>query len=224
MKESCPDEEMIATYVEGLLSDDHRPRMEAHLSECDACLDEFRLTHSIVRGGNRFDADTAPPEVTQAAVRLVNSRNAMSGGVLEDKIKRSLNTLCSKLTGLLRLPATGGLQLAPVRGSRRAVSDDLFCIKKSFKEFDTEIEIEKTGENTAHIRVKLFECNGYSSRIRVTLKRGEGELCSSLFSVGRVLFEDISFGPCKLVFHRDGVNLGAYLFDIRETRNGKKRP
>ena len=113
-------------------------------------------------------------------------------------------------------------QLSPVRGSRQTVSEDLFRIKKRFRDFDAEIEIEKTGENMAHIRTRLFERNGCGNGIRVTLKRGERELCSSLPSGGRVLFEDISFGPCKLIFERDGVRLGAYLFDIKETRNGKK--
>lgn len=222
MKKSCPDDEMLAAYVEGLLPDQQKPRMEAHLSACDACLEEFKLTNSIVRGGFRFDADTVPPEVTQSAVRLVNSRNAMPSGALKEKIRRSLSILHSRLLHYLRLPMRFKWQLEPIRGSRKAVSDDLFRIKKSFREFDTEIEIEKTGENIAHIRVRLFERNGCSNGIRVTLKRGERELCSSLCSGGRVLFEDISFGPCKLIFDRDGVSLGAYLFDIKETRNGKK--
>ena len=224
MKKSCPDDEMLTAYVEGLVPDHQKPRIEAHLSECDACLEEFKLTNSIVRGGNRFDADTMPPEVTQSAMRLVNRQISMSNGSLEEQIRRALRGLHSKLLGLLRLPALGGIHLAPIRGSRKAVSDDLFRIKKSFREFDTEIGIEKTGENTAHIRVRLFESNGCSNKIRVTLKRGERELCSSLFSGGRVLFEDISFGPCKLIFDRDAVSLGSYLFDIKETRNGKKRP
>jgi len=222
MKKSCPDDEMLAAYVEGLLPNHQKPRMEAHLSECDACLEEFKLTNSIVRGGYRFDSDTVPSEVTHSAVRLVNSQNAMSSGGLEEKIKRSLSILHAKLLHHLRLPMRFQWQLAPIRGSRKAVSDDLFCIKKSFREFDTEIEIEKTGENTARIRVRLFERNGCSNGIRVTLKRGKRELCSSLFSGSRVLFEDISFGPCKLIFDRDGVSLGAYLFDIKETRNEKK--
>lgn len=222
MKRTCPDEEMLAAYVEGVLSEHERPQMEAHLSACDACLEEFKLTNSIFRGGFRFDADTVPPEVTQSAVGLINSRNAMPSGALKEKIRRSLSVLHSRLLHYLRLPMRFEWQLEPIRGSRKAVSDDLFRIKKSFREFDTEIEIEKTGENTAHIRVRLFKHNGYSNRIRVTLKRGERELCSSLFSGGHVIFEDISFGPCKLIFDRDGVSLGAYLFDIKETRNGKK--
>ena len=141
---------------------------------------------------------------------------------MAERIRRFLSILHTKLLHHLRLPIRREWQLAPVRGSRKAVSDELFRIKKSFREFDTEIEIEKTGENTAHIRIRLFECNGSNSGIRVTLKRGEREFCSSLFSGGRVLFEDISFGPCKLIFDRDGVSLGAYFFDIKETRNGKK--
>lgn len=222
MKRACPDEEMLAAYIEGLLPDYKRARMEAHLSECDTCLEEFKLTNSILRGGDRFEPDTVPPEVTLSAVDLVNSESAVSSSSSGKKIKRYVSALYSNLFHHLQVPSLGEAQLVPIRSSKIAVSDDLFRIKKSFREFDTEIEIEKTGENTAHIRVRLFERNGCSNRIRVTLKRGERELCSSLSSGGGVHFEDISFGPCKLIFDRDGVSLGAYLFDIKETRNGKK--
>ena len=58
--------------------------------------------------------------------------------------------------------------------------------------------------------------------IRVTLKKGERELCSSLFSGGRVLFEDISFGPYTLIFARNGASLGAYPFEIKESHDEKK--
>jgi hypothetical protein len=222
MKKSCPNEEMLAAYVEGLLPDHQKPWMETHLSACGTCLEEFKLTNSMVRGDRRFAADTAPSEVTDSAVRLITSRNVIPNIGLEKKIKHSLSILYAKLLHHLRLPMRYKWQLAPIRGSRKAVSDDLFRIKKSLREFDIEIEIEKTGENMAHIRVRLLERNGCGDGIRVTLKRGERELCSSLFSGDRVLFEDISFGPCKLIFDRDGVSLGAYLFDIKETRNGKK--
>jgi len=221
MRKSCPNEEMLAAYVEGLLPHHQKSRMEAHLSACDACLEEFKLTRSIVSGKTQFDPDAVPVAVTQSAVRLVNRQNTMPNDPLAERIHRFLSILHAKLLHHIRFLMRFQWQLSPIRGSRKAVSDDLFRIKKSFREFDTEIEIEKAGENTAHIRVRLFERNGCGNGIRVTLKRGERELCSSLLSGGRVLFEEISFGPCKLIFERDGVRLGAYLFDMKETRNGK---
>jgi hypothetical protein len=70
--------------------------------------------------------------------------------------------------------------------------------------------------------MNLFDPNGYTNKIRVTLKRDERELCSSLCNEGYVIFEDISFGPCKLIFEKDGVSLGTYSFHIKETVHGKK--
>lgn len=222
MKNTCPDEEMLASYVEGLLPEIKRSQMEAHLSLCDTCREEFKLTNHLVRGGSAVGIDTAPPEVTRSAIAMVNSADFASGGLLKKKMERPSVALQDRLLQYLRFPLKHGWNLAPVRGNRKAAADDLFRIKKDYREFDAEIEIEKTGENTAHIRVSLFGHNGCGNKIRVTLKRGERELCSSLPNDGRVLFEDISFGPCNLIFDRDGVRLGAYRFDIKETRNGKK--
>ena len=213
---------MLAAYVEGLLTGHEKSRMEAHLSACDACLEEFKLTRSIVSEKAQFDPDTVPAAVTQSAVRLVNRLNATTRDPLAKRIARFISMLPAKLLHSFRVMMRFQWQLSPVRGSRQTVREDLFRIKKRFRDFDAEIEIEKIGENMAHIRVRLFGRNGCGNGIRVTLKRGERELCSSLPSGGRVLFEDISFGPCKLIFERDGVRLGAYLFDIKETRNGKK--
>ena len=221
MKRTCPDEETIAAYIEGLLPEHERPRMEAHLSECDTCLDELNLTTSIVRGGNRFDTDMVP-KVTRSAVRLVNSQVSISNCSVDEKIRRSVRGLHSRLLDYLRFPVRGGWQLAPIRGSKKAVSADLFHIRKSFREFDTDIEIEKTGENKAHLRIRLTEHNGHKDEIRATLKKGEREFYSALSSGGRVLFEDISFGPYTLIFARNGASLGAYPFEIKESGNGKK--
>lgn len=222
MKTLCPNEEMFAAYVEGLLPERQRSHLEAHLSECNACLSAFSLTTCMVRGGASAPLETAPPEVTQSALDLINSQDPMSGGLLMEKMKRSLSIFHARLLRHLPLPMRFEWQLAPIRGRQEAVSDDLFRIKKNFREFDADIEIEKTGENTALIRLRLFAQNGFSDTIRVTLKRGERELCSSLYSGGDLVFDDIPFGPCKLIFEGDGVSLGVYLFHIKETGNGKK--
>lgn len=222
MKNSCPDDQLLAAYAEGFLTGREKFRMETHLSVCDACLEEFMLTRSIVGEEAQFDPNAVPAVVTQSAVRLVNRLSPGPRRPLTERIKRFISILNAELLQYLRLVMRFQWRLSAVRGSRKAVSDDLFCIKKSFREFEAEIEIEDLGESMAHIRVRLLEHNGDGNGIRVTLKRGDRELCSSLFSSGRVLFEDISFGSCRLVFDRDGLILGTYLFDIKGARNGKK--
>ena len=222
MEQKCPDEETLAAYMEGLLPEDQRSRIEAHISSCNRCFEEFELTTGMVRGEPLANAEKAPLEVTQSALRLVNSQNPVPGSLVLGKIRHSLSILNARLLHLVRLSMRSDWQLAPIRGSKEALSQDLFHIQKGFKDFDTDIEIEKIGENTAHIRISISNQNGSGEGIRATLKRGDRELCSALFSHGSALFEDISFGPCKLIFERDGMSLGIYSFDIKETRHEKR--
>lgn len=222
MKTLCPDEEMVAAYVDGLLPEYQRSHMESHLSDCDACLSVFSVTTGMVRGGASAGLETAPPEVVQSALDLIHRRDPTAGGLLLEKVRRSLSILHARLLNCLATPMGSEWEAAPIRGRRETMSSDLFRIHKGYKEFDAEIEIEKIGINTALIRLRLSARNGFDDRIRVTLKRGTRELCSSLFIGEELIFEDISFGSCKLVFERDGREIGAYLFNIKETGNGDK--
>ena len=218
MKSPCPDEEMVAAYIEGLLPERLRAHMEAHLSVCDVCLAEFKVTNHMVKGGIRTNVCPVPPEVTESAVRLINSRNDLPKYSLRNKIGDLVSALRVKVTGSLHRGGTGQAALTPIRGSQGAVSDELFHIQKNFKDFDVHIGIEKTGEDMAHIRIWLSSQKDSGNNTRVTLKRNGRELCSSLLSGGHVVFEDIPFGPCRLIFDRDGVSLGVYAFNIKETR------
>ncbi|MCF8145704.1 MAG: hypothetical protein K9N21_17470 [Deltaproteobacteria bacterium] len=223
MKTACPNEEVFAAYLEDLLPESQRSHMEAHLFECDACFSAFSLTTDMIRGEASAALEAAPPKVTQSALELINSRDATtSGGLLLKRIRRSISALHAGLLRRLPLPMGSEWEPAPIRGRREAVHADLFRVQKGYREFDADIEIEKIGVNTALIHLRLVARNGFSERIRVTLKRGDREICSSLYWGGDLIFEDISFGPCKLVFERDGVEIGVYLFHIKETGNGKK--
>ena len=222
MKTVCPDEEMIADYLEGRVSHDERSEIEEHLSCCERCLDEFIVARNLVRGEDRFELDPVPSRVTQAAARLVSSEGLISFGTLRERFRRLIKGIYSRISDLFHLTPWGEWRLAPIRGSRRVVSKDLIHLRKTFKEIEAEIEIEKAGENKALIRVTLPEDARQGKRIRVTLKKGEREISSHLLNGGYALFEDIPFGHYSLTFFRDGVMLGKYLFNIKETRYGRR--
>ena len=92
-----------------------------------------------------------------------------------------------------------------------------------FKEIETEIEIEKIGAGKAHIRVKFPEAYKPREAIRVTLKKGRREIASYLLDGAYVLFENIPFGHYGISLAENGMNLGTYLFEIKETRHGRRQ-
>jgi hypothetical protein len=101
-------------------------------------------------------------------------------------------------------------------------SEDRVCIKVSFRDIKTEIEIEKAGEDKAHIRVKPDLAARDVEGIRVTLKKGDREVASYPLEGAYVLFEDIPFGHYSISLAKNGVLLGTYLFEIKDSGHGGK--
>jgi len=62
-----------------------------------------------------------------------------------------------------------------------------------------------------------MEGSQHKEGIRVTLSRAERELFSHLLGGGHVLFEDVTFGHYNLTFSKDGVIMGKYFFEIKDS-------
>ncbi|MFH1479807.1 MAG: hypothetical protein ABIG67_00930 [Pseudomonadota bacterium] len=220
MKRSIHDEELLADYLEGRLSEKERSEREQHLTECQTCLEDLIVTSNIVRGGEGPEVNPVPSRVTQAAVHLVNRESLLiPPDSLWERTRQSIKGLYARLSDPFRAAFQGEWGLAPIRGARRFVSKDLIHIRKTFKEVETDIEIEKTGDHKAHIRISLPKAD-IERGIRVTLTRGEREISSHPLNDGPTLFEEIPFGHYGLTFARDGVKLGTYFFEIKESSNG----
>ena len=216
MRKSHPSEEMLADYLEGRLPDEDRGKMDAHFSVCKSCLDELIAGGDLLRNRDRVELKSVPSRVTEAAIDLVTRRGARSYVFPSAGLKRTLRGLLTRL----RLPVFGDWALSPIRGTKTVVSEDLIHLRKTFKDMVTEIQIEKTGDDKAHIRVNLVG-DPHITGVRVTLKRGEREVSSYPLGVGYVLFEDIPFGHYGLLFTKDGEVLGKYHFEIKGSNHGK---
>jgi hypothetical protein len=220
MKKPCFNEEMLADYLEVRLTDAKRAEIESHIADCDSCLEDFTVAAPLVRGGDHPDLDPVPDRVTEAAIRVLNKRNASQFVAPTKKVQRSIKDICSVIFKSLTPEPWGEPELVPIRSSKKVVSKGLIHLKKTFKNVDAEIEIEKTSAFKALIRVKLTQNNGQHKGIRVTLKREHREISSQLFNGSTILFEDIPFGLYQLTFNRKDVILGEYVFEIKESVNG----
>ncbi len=218
----CPADEILADYLEGRLSEEERSEMEEHLSDCNACLEVFTVANSLIQGEEQFELEPVPAKVTDAAERLLQSEDPQVSEPLQEKIEHTLKDLPTKISEFLSPKTWGQLQPQPVRGYKRKVAKDLVILKKAFEDVESEIEIEKVGENKALIRVRLPLDDLTRQKIRVTLKKGDREIASHLAGEAYVLFEDIPFGHYSLTFTRDGLTLGTCLFEIKETVHDRR--
>ena len=222
MKIPCPDEEKLAGYLEGRLSEAEKSQMEEHLSDCQICLEGLVVTNGLVRCKGLHDLDPVPAEVTEATVNLVTSNFAISHRSTMERLKGSIRNLGSRILDVLWLNPLGKWRLAPIRGSKRVESEDIVRLRVPFKDINMEIEIEKAGAGKARICVSLHGSNKPRKGVRITLKKGEREIASYLLDGAYVLFKDIPFGHYGISLAEDGVSLGTYLFEIKDTCHDRR--
>lgn len=215
----CPDEEMLAGYIEGCLSSSEREAVEAHLGGCSLCLEDLAMSRCVVRGGNGPEAEQAPAEVTRKAVQLLEKQGA--GRTITDNLVDSFHSLFSFLKEHVANGLLGEAHMAPVR-SGTIVAPDTILVQKRFEEITAAIEIEKTGATRAKIRTRIIIGYPQFKGGRVTLLQGGREVSSLLFNYEQVVFDDIPFGAYTLSYNKNGKKIGAYSFEITESGNGRQ--
>ena len=216
MSSKCLKDEEIIDYMEDRSPQEDRLRAEQHLSECDPCLERIVAVRGIVSDASLAEFGPVPERVTERAVRAVLRLEDHS---LPKKIpgfpKGVLSEWFRSLRGLWSLRVR---RLASVRSSKRVLSEQLILIKKSFPEFDAEIEIEKVGDGEARIWVMVADRFKHKDSLRVSLFSNGREMSSYLLKDSSALFDDIPFEHYVLIFYRDGTRIGEFPFEIKESR------
>lgn len=219
MKTACPGEEIIADYIEGRLSENDRSSVEAHLSDCELCLEVFLTVRAINSSKEKPNLEPVPERITQTAVQQIKEQRPLSVNTVISKYKRSLRRFYTWLSEWLNITPWKGWGLSPIRSSGEKISDDLIILRHQFRGLETEIEIEKKGLEKADIRVSLIKDDSVT-RSRVTLKRDEREIASKLFENNFAFFEEVPFGHYTLLFSSNGTKRGKFDFQIKESLNG----
>lgn len=240
---SCPDEELLAQYLDGTLAGPERDRVESHLRLCPECLDIVRLEAPQEMQAALAEASARlRPEMLERAKAIVPTGPGDSAFDLVVRWARDgLQVIRSTL---LEIPV--GLQpsMIPVRGEgppspedrrRRPTPDsegapdpgrpsdrELLRRRRIFEGVLAEVVLA-VKEN---IGWKLFvllkdpETGESLSGIRVTLKhRTDGKVIDSVMDPnGLADFESIGSGEYLIELTRDGQSVGT--IDLSLTGDG----
>lgn len=216
----CIDSETLADYLEGRLQDQARDRVDLHLSECNRCLEDLLLTRRVFHQRSGECLQAVPPEVTN---RPIVQLDQIQKGNWYDLMMGRFKVFSLKWSRLLHhigFPLTDAL--APVRGKRVNLSDDVVLLSHSFTGMDAEIEIEKIDSRSANLKVSISTAYVSNTPVRVSLLCNEREVASYLINPSGVYFESVPFGRYSLVYTRKGANVGQYDFTIKAPENGEQ--
>ena len=70
----------MSDYVDGVLPDDDRARLEAHLAGCPHCSEYLAQIRAVVAAAGRVDPDDLPPEAVDELVSLYRQWREEPGG------------------------------------------------------------------------------------------------------------------------------------------------
>lgn len=74
MKNKCPDTEIVACYIEGLLPEKQKEELLLHLAFCKDCKERISLQQQVAKALKQEDPGSVPDCVTESAKNLVSER------------------------------------------------------------------------------------------------------------------------------------------------------
>lgn len=210
----CPREETLADYLGNRLPAAAQLALEQHLCQCDTCLE------AIIAGA------ALPEEKGQESITAIPcSEKALSRSGADGA--RPLQTLWTRLAAVCRSLVNSLMEIiffkqpeaAQVRGNKRIISRNLVVIEKTFPEIKLEIEIEKTGEQTADIKVRAIspDAGARVDGVRINILKDSREIASFITAGGEALFENITFGEYAITVQQGEKRLGHLILAVKES-------
>jgi len=206
-----PDDEALASFLEGRLSQEERERIKVHLLSCDICCEAVTARLSL----KPQPLKQVPPELIERVKGLVDSQSTFSIIqiilLLKEKALEILSTTGDVLLGDEFVPA-------PVLRSRKIKEfKDEVTILKDFKDIRVEVKIENKHGKAFDLLVfvKDKQTHRIIKDLRITLLKDDLELESYLSTSDKVIFEHVLAG--RYIIEITGIEdkIASILLDIR---------
>ena len=209
-QEAHPDEEVVASFLEGKLSLKESAELKTHLTYCAICAEAVGLGLTYVTAPN----NDIPAGLINFAKEKMGVKDTPVLEILLRLKEKALEVISASGDILL------GQELAPAavwRSRNRSEFKDEVVILKDFKDIRVQIRIEnKAGKYfNVNIQVTNKETKALIKDLRVTLFKEDTELESYLNDLGEVTFEHVLLGKYKIEVADLGGNLASVLLDVR---------
>jgi len=180
---SCPGDEALAMYIEGILDEAGTEIVEEHIAHCGDCLDLVAYARDAATPGTLYKA---PAFVVDAGMEVVRRSNRTTLDIVVRFVKDALELVTS----------TGALSCMPAGSFARGGADTgktLVCVTKGMDEILVEVDVERLETDVADITVSARDAKGGHpcTGMRASMFCGEREQTSMYMDNGRVTFERV---------------------------------
>ena len=206
----CPDEEVLAGYLDGNGAEERRRDIEAHLADCAVCLEQAIVAYEAE---GRSGAEEAHRELVERVMALVPASHGESP-FLELVVRLVKNSLELISTSGKLVPIT-----APVgiRGRAKPLDSTLLQVEKEMGRLKVGVEVEAVEAGLCEVIVRVGAKDGrVVDGIRLTLFSRGREQASYLARQGEAVFDRIPRGEYNLAISDSGASVGRIRLRIME--------
>lgn len=210
----CPNEEIIACYIDGLLSSKEKGELDRHLLTCPGCKEIFSIQTAVARVQKEEGLGFVPDRVTTEAKKLVDEKYGV-------KLLNLVASFTEKAFEVVRTTGEviSGHHLQPAFALRDNSGTNIaktFTIRKVFDNTRVEMEITReTGDsNTIILRVRDNQVEIPTNDLRATLIQDETELESYITQNGKAIFESVKSGRYLIELSQVSHVLGAITLEL----------
>lgn len=198
----CPDEESLADYLSGTLSESQREKTETHLAACSSCVTEMVTVH---KASQETMMEKVPQHLIDRAMTLVRPTYGQ---------ENFLDLVVRIVKDSLELISTSGrpiLAAAPVavRGEEGSVESGIIEVEQGMERFKVGVEVERVEPGLCRVVVSVTgEGRIVGENLRMSLFSGGRERASYLAREGKVAFDRIPRGEYNLAISDAGIAAG----------------
>lgn len=193
----CLSEELFAAYLNNILDNAAREKVENHLYLCSACRKQSTILNRVKQGLEKEELMRASQGITDRAKSLVKAKTYKSLlEVVLEFAKDSVRIL--KDTGAMFTPL--GLATAGVRQGTTAEMKNVVHLSNTFDEIKADIIVERVDDITYEMNIKTSDSKSGAliNDLRINLLLGKRELASFMTINGQVSFKNIQNGIYEL--------------------------
>ncbi len=213
----CPEDESLAAYLDGCLSEVTRGEIESHFADCRSCLDHFLAAEKGASDG--FEA-TVPPRVLARAMALVAQSKPKDDvfSVVVEIVRETLSLIST--SGRLVMPTMA----AQIRGKKNIADNSVLRVESELGQFQVAVEVERLEDDLCQVAVNVKSNAGsVADGLRLSLMSGEREQASYLARQGAAIFDRIPPGEYQLVVTGSGNAIGVIQLSIKENGHERER-
>ncbi|WP_320044559.1 zf-HC2 domain-containing protein [uncultured Desulfobacter sp.] len=201
MKPECIETVKLYDYITGRLSKQEARSVEAHLADCDACLEQFVTVQALLEDRVLMKTKDQTKDIGKPII------NALLAGA-----KRFI-----KWTVEPPAQSAFAIRNSAVKStSEKNLPPKHLKVVKNFDRLSGEMTFKKTKQNAFDLQFKLVDAFEGNSQFCLILEREKDKFDARILEGERAEFTNLSFDRYNLVLEQNGTACGKFFFEITQ--------